>query len=84
MSDKKISNDTLKLMSNCLRFMSLDAVEKAKSGHPGMPMGMSDVATVLFSKFIKIFPKDPDGQIETGLFYLQDMDLCCYIQLIIF
>ena len=60
MSDKKISNETLKLMSNCLRFMSLDAVEKAKSGHPGMPMGMSDVATVLFSKFIKIFPKDPE------------------------
>ena len=60
MSDKQISNDTLKLMSNCLRFMSLDAVEKAKSGHPGMPMGMSDVATVLFSKFIKIFPKDPE------------------------
>ena len=47
-------------MSNCLRFMSLDAVEKAKSGHPGMPMGMSDVVTVLFSKFIKIFPKDPE------------------------
>ena len=47
-------------MSNSLRFMSLDAVEKAKSGHPGMPMGMSDVATVLFSKFIKIFPKDPE------------------------
>ena len=60
MSDKKITNETLKLMSNCLRFMSLDAVEKAKSGHPGMPMGMSDVATVLFSKFIKIFPKDPE------------------------
>ena len=60
MSDRKISNETFKLMSNCLRFMSLDAVEKAKSGHPGMPMGMSDVVTVLFSKFIKIFPKDPE------------------------
>ena len=40
-------------MANAIRFLSIDAVEKAKSGHPGMPMGMADVATVLFSRFLK-------------------------------
>lgn len=45
--------------ANALRFLSADAVEKAGSGHPGMPMGMADVATVLFSKFIRVNPKDP-------------------------
>ena len=38
----------------------MDAVEKAKSGHPGMPMGMADVVTVLFKNFLKFNPKDPD------------------------
>ena len=37
----------------------MDAVEKANSGHPGMPMGMADVATVLFSRFLKFDPADP-------------------------
>src|SRR6201984_136275 len=44
-------------MANAVRF--LDAVEKAKSGHPGMPMGMADVATVLFSRFLKFDALDP-------------------------
>jgi transketolase len=38
-------------MANAVRFLAIDAVEKAKSGHPGMPMGMADAATVLFSRF---------------------------------
>ena len=38
----------------------MDAVEKANSGHPGMPMGMADVATVLFKDFLKFNPKKPD------------------------
>ena len=46
-------------MANAIRFLAVDAVEKAKSGHPGMPMGMADVATVLFSHFLKFDPADP-------------------------
>jgi transketolase len=46
-------------MANAVRFLAVDAVEKAKSGHPGMPMGMADVATVLFSNFLKFDAADP-------------------------
>ena len=47
------------LMANAIRFLAMDAVEKANSGHPGMPMGMADVATVLFTEFLKFDPADP-------------------------
>ena len=46
-------------MANALRALAMDAVEKAKSGHPGMPMGMADVATVLWAKFLKFDPAEP-------------------------
>ena len=46
-------------LANAIRALSMDAVEAAKSGHPGMPMGMADVATVLFSQFLKFDPADP-------------------------
>jgi transketolase len=46
-------------MANAVRFLAIDAVEKAKSGHPGMPMGMADVATVLFSRFLKFHASAP-------------------------
>jgi len=46
-------------MANAIRFLAIDAVEKAKSGHPGMPLGMADVATVLFSRFLKFDADDP-------------------------
>jgi transketolase len=46
-------------MANAIRALAMDAVEKADSGHPGLPMGMADVATVLFTKFLKFDPKEP-------------------------
>jgi transketolase len=46
-------------LANAIRFLAIDAVERAKSGHPGMPMGMADVASVLFSRFLKFDPADP-------------------------
>ena len=48
-----------KQLANAIRFLSIDAVEAANSGHPGMPMGMADVATVLFKNFLKFNPKNP-------------------------
>ena len=47
-------------LSNAVRFLSIDAVQKANSGHPGMPMGMSDVATVLFKYHLRFNPKNPN------------------------
>jgi transketolase len=47
-------------MANAIRALAMDAVQKANSGHPGMPMGMADVATVLFNRFIKLDPSKPD------------------------
>ena len=47
-------------LSNAIRLLSMDAVQKANSGHPGMPMGMADVATVLFKYHLRFNPKNPD------------------------
>ncbi len=46
-------------LSNAIRFLSIDAVQKANSGHPGMPMGMADVSTVLFKYHLRFNPKNP-------------------------
>jgi transketolase len=46
-------------MANAIRALAMDAVEQAKSGHPGLPMGAADIATVLFSRFLKFDPADP-------------------------
>lgn len=46
-------------MANAIRFLAIDAVEKANSGHPGLPMGCADIATVLFTRFMKFDPKAP-------------------------
>ncbi len=58
--DKNKNIENLKELSNCIRFLSIDAVQKAKSGHPGMPMGMSDIATILFKNHLKFDPKNPE------------------------
>ena len=50
----------LNQLANAIRFLSIDAVQKANSGHPGMPMGMADVATVLFKYYLKFNPKNPE------------------------
>ncbi|WP_426126841.1 transketolase [Pararhizobium sp. PWRC1-1] len=54
-----ISRENHDRMANAIRFLSMDAVEKANSGHPGLPMGAADVATVLFSRYLKFDPKAP-------------------------
>ncbi|MEE9375041.1 MAG: transketolase [Rhizobiaceae bacterium] len=47
-------------MANAIRFLSADAIQKANSGHPGLPMGAADIATVLFSRFMRFDPKKPN------------------------
>jgi transketolase len=54
-----LSQEQLKTMSNAIRALAMDAVQAANSGHPGMPMGMADVATVLYSKFMRFEAKAP-------------------------
>src|SRR5687768_1760515 len=46
-------------MANAIRALAMDAVEQAKSGHPGLPMGAADIATVLFTRFLKFDPSEP-------------------------
>ncbi|HDL1730327.1 TPA: hypothetical protein PWX02_002365, partial [Mannheimia haemolytica] len=48
-----------KVLANAIRFLSMDAVQKANSGHPGAPMGMADIAEVLWRDFLKHNPTNP-------------------------
>ena len=60
MESERLSPKQLREMANTIRVLSMDAVEKANSGHPGMPMGMADVATILFSEFLKFDSSMPE------------------------
>src|ERR1700680_2442402 len=60
MQDQALPEAAHEEMANAIRTLAMDAVEKADSGHPGMPMGMADVATVLFTRFLKFDAAHPD------------------------
>ena len=54
-----MNKETLKLTADTIRILSAEAVQKANSGHPGMPMGMAELAAVLWTKYLKHNPEDP-------------------------
>ncbi|MCB9029544.1 MAG: transketolase [Deltaproteobacteria bacterium] len=58
-SEMTIDNEKLKLLANTIRGLAMDAVERANSGHPGMPMGTADMASVLWAHHLRFNPKDP-------------------------
>ena len=53
MKKKKLNLHELREMANAIRALSIDAIEKAKSGHPGLPLGMADVITILYKNYLK-------------------------------
>ncbi len=65
-----------KMLANAIRALSMDAVQKAKSGHPGAPMGMADIAQVLYCDSYSITPRILAGQTETDSLCLMDMAQC--------
>jgi transketolase len=60
MQDRALPEVTHQDMANAIRALAMDAVQKADSGHPGMPMGMADIATILFTRFLKFDARHPD------------------------
>jgi transketolase len=67
-------------MANAIRFLSMDAVEKANSGHPGLPMGCADIATVLFTRFLKYDAKAPHWADPTASSCRLATVRCCSIR----
>ncbi|PZU50642.1 MAG: transketolase [Sphingomonas sp.] len=59
MASARLADPLLKPMANCIRVLAMDAVEAANSGHPGMPMGMADAATILWGEYLKFDASDP-------------------------
>lgn len=59
-TEQPVDHDDVRSMANAIRALSMDAVQTANSGHPGMPMGMADVVSVLFSRFLSFDPSCPD------------------------
>lgn len=66
-----------KELANAIRALSMDAVQKANSGHPGAPMGMADIAEVLWNDFLKHNPNDPTWYDQTALFSPTATPRCC-------
>jgi transketolase N-terminal domain/subunit len=64
-------------LANAIRALAMDAVQKANSGHPGAPMGMADIAEVLWRGVLKHNPKIHNGLTVTVLCCLMVMGLCC-------
>ena len=64
-------------LANAIRALSMDAVQKANSGHPGAPMGMADIAEVLWNDFLKITLPTQPGMIATALFFPTVTRRCC-------
>ena len=71
------STVTPQTMANAIRALSMDAVQKAKSGHPGMPMGMADIATALWSRHLRYNPVDPKWSAATASFSRTVTVRCC-------
>ncbi|MEZ4519699.1 MAG: hypothetical protein R3C44_23695 [Chloroflexota bacterium] len=67
------------LAANTVRGLSMDGVQKANSGHPGMPMGMADAAVVLWTRFLKFIRPTPIGRIATVSSSRPVMGPCCFI-----
>ncbi len=67
-------------MAAAIRALSMDAVQKANSGHPGMPMGMADVATVLFSEVLRFDPRTRPGPTATASCCRPATAPCCSIR----
>ena len=65
-------------MANAIRGLAMDAVEKAKSGHPGLPMGAADIATVLFTQFLKSTPRRRRGPTATASCCRPATARCCF------
>ena len=59
MTNNHLNSESLYKLANCIRFLAIDAVQQANSGHPGMPMGMADIATILYKDHLKFDPLDP-------------------------
>ena len=83
MNDAKVSipdQASTRRLANAIRALSMDAVEAAKSGHPGLPMGMADVATVLFSQLPEIRPRRArTGPTATASCCRPATARCCFI-----
>ena len=67
----------LRDMANCIRFLAMDAVQNAKSGHPGAPMGMADIATVLLRISCSSMPRIRTGSTGIDLSYPTATVRCC-------